>query len=251
MPTAWQSSELNDPHARSDKAGKVRGMFAAIASSYDLNNRLHSLWQDQAWRRFAVRAAAVKPTDVVLDVACGTGDLTRALAKGGAARVTGLDFTREMLDIADRKRVAAARGPLHDRINYLEGDAQALPFPDASFDILSIAFGIRNVQDPAIALAEFRRVLKPGGRLIVLEFDRPTLPLVGALSDFYTRKIMPITATLISGDRSGAYKYLPASVATFMNRSVLGALILRSGFQDLKQTGLSLGVCVCHRAVAV
>lgn len=249
MSTAWQSSELSDPHARTDKAGKVRSMFAAIAPSYDLNNRLHSMWRDQAWRRYAVRAAGVKPTDVVLDVACGTGDLSRAFAQGGAARVTGLDFTREMLDIAERKRRDAAAGPLCDKLTYVEGDAMALPFPDASFDVLSIAFGIRNVQDPAKAVGEFRRVLRPGGRLVVLEFDKPSVPVLGAFADFYTRKIMPITATLISGDRSGAYKYLPASVATFMDRQALGALILRSGFTDLRQKPLSFGVCVCHRAV--
>ncbi len=221
-------------------------MFAAIAGSYDLNNRLHSLWQDQAWRRRAVREAAVRPSDEVLDCACGTGDLTRLFAAAGAAKVVGLDFTREMLDIARARRVAGRKPD--ERTSYIEGDAMALPFADASFDIVSIAFGIRNVASPERALREFRRVLRPGGRLVILEFDRPTFPLLGAFADFYTRRIMPITATLISGDRSGAYKYLPASVQTFMNRTQLGELITRCGFSGWGARPLSLGICVCHRA---
>jgi demethylmenaquinone methyltransferase/2-methoxy-6-polyprenyl-1,4-benzoquinol methylase len=221
-------------------------MFAAIAGSYDLNNRLHSGWRDQAWRRFAVKKAQVRPTDEVLDCACGTGDLTRAFADAGAQRVVGLDFTPEMLAIAEQKRQRAGADP---RVSYMEGDAQALPFPNASFDVLSIAFGIRNVADPIKAIAEFHRVLRPGGRLIVLEFDEPRTPILGWCASFYTKRIMPWTATLISGDRSGAYRYLPASVATFMDRQALGQAIERAGFADLQQSSLSWGVCVCHRAV--
>jgi ubiquinone/menaquinone biosynthesis methyltransferase len=169
---AWNEAELADLHANSQKAGKVRRMFAAIAPSYDLNNRVHSFWQDQRWRKFAVRHAFVNPGDEVLDVACGTGDLTQAFARTAAKRVVGLDFTREMLDRAEVKKAKAAGG---SKITYLEGDAMALPFSNGSFDVVSIAFGIRNVTQPSKSLAEAFRVLRPGGRLIVLEFDQPRI----------------------------------------------------------------------------
>lgn len=245
---AWSSSELAaNPHAHTDKPGKVRSMFAAIASSYDLNNRLHSLGRDQAWRRFAVRRAAPRPTDRVLDVACGTGDLTEAFAKSGAREVVGLDFTAEMLDLA-REKAPRHLGDLSAKVQYIQGDAQNLPFPDASFEVVSIAFGIRNVLDPAQALREFRRVLRPGGRLVVLEFAEPRLAPIRWFNSVYCRRIMPITATWISGDKSGAYKYLPKSVQTFMSESEFSALIAKSGFDRPTIRRLSLGICNCYRA---
>jgi len=245
---AWRTDELADPHHHAEKAGKVRRMFAAIAGSYDLNNRLHSLWQDQRWRRFAVRAAAVRPGDHVLDVACGTGDLTQAFAATPAAHVTGLDFTREMLDVA-RQKQRALPAPTGSRITYLEGDAQHLPFEDRSFDVLSIAFGIRNVADPMLALREFARVLRPGGRIVILEFDQPKNPLMAWFNSLYCKGVMPRTATWISGDKSGAYRYLPSSVQTFLaSQALLGALG-GVGFAQLRATRLSLGICVCYQGV--
>lgn len=245
----WSQADLDaNPHAHADKPAKVRGMFAAIARSYDLNNRLHSLWRDQAWRRFAVRAAGVRPTDDVLDVACGTGDLTQAFARAGARRVVGGDFTPEMLEVARDKASRLVPG-VRDKIQYVEADAQNLAFGDASFDIVSIAFGIRNVQEPRRALAEFRRVLRPGGRLIVLEFDRPRAAPVRWFNDFYCARIMPITATLISRDRSGAYKYLPRSVGTFMTREEMLAAFRGAGLVECSATPLTLGICVCYRGV--
>lgn len=242
----WSDKELAaDPHVHADKPAKVRAMFAAIAKSYDLNNRVHSLWRDQAWRRFAVRKAAVKPTDRVLDVACGTGDLTEAFAAGGAAEVVGLDFTAEMLEIAREK--AGGRKLEGGRIQYIQGDAQKLPFEDASFDVVSIAFGIRNVQEPARALKEFRRVLRPGGRVVVLEFSEPKLAPVRWFNSVYCRRIMPRTATWISGDKSGAYKYLPKSVATFTPEEEFKGLLGKAGFINIRVAHLSLGICNCYR----
>lgn len=246
---AWSDAELLDPHASGDKAAKVRGMFAAIARRYDLNNRVHSLWRDQAWRRHAVRAARVRTGDVVLDVACGTGDLAQAFARGSpAARIIGIDFTPEMLAIARRKR-ARLDPSSAARIEYVEGDALALPFPDASADVLSIAFGVRNVQDPRRAIAEFARVLRPGGRLVVLEFDRPDLAPVRWLNALYSGWLMPRTATLLSADRTGAYRYLPRSIGTFMTRCELCALMERSGFREALSRPLTLGICACSVAV--
>ncbi len=239
-PPAWSESDLQaNPHDREDKPSRVRDMFGAIAHKYDLNNRLHSFWRDQAWRRKAVRIANVHPTDRVLDVACGTGDLTRAFLKANPAKVTGLDFTPEMLEIA-RTKVGG--------VEFIEGDAMNLPFEDASFDVCSIAFGIRNVADPAKALAEFRRVLAPGGRLIILEFTDPPLAPIRICNNIYTRRIMPITATLISRDKSGAYKYLPRSVQTFYTRDQMKSAIAAAGFENPAHTDLTLGVCACYRA---
>ena len=155
-PVWTQEALQGNPHADAEKARKVRSMFAAIARSYDLNNRLHSFLQDQRWRRAAVRAAGVTPTTRVLDVACGTGDLAEAFADAGAATVTGVDFTPEMLDVARHK--GSAR-PARSRVRYEQGDAMQLAFPDGSFDVVSIAFGIRNVAVPERALREFFRVL--------------------------------------------------------------------------------------------
>lgn len=251
-PEAWKQQELASPHTRTDKQEKVRRMFAAIAQSYDLNNRLHSFWQDQAWRRFAVRQAALIGGETVVDVACGTGDLSIAFARArkAPARVIGIDYTREMLDVAERRRQAqlrAARGSDVERsICYIEGDAQHLPLADATADVVSIAFGIRNVQEPKAALREFYRILRPGGRLVILEFDTPRLPVVKQLSTWYTNWLMPRTATLIAGDTSGAYKYLPASVATFMNAEQLSAAMTEVGFTDCRRIPLTLGVCICH-----
>ncbi|MEL7485067.1 MAG: bifunctional demethylmenaquinone methyltransferase/2-methoxy-6-polyprenyl-1,4-benzoquinol methylase UbiE [Planctomycetota bacterium] len=253
-PPAWTGDELaSSPHEHSDKPTKVRNMFAAIARSYDLNNRVHSFWRDQAWRKAAVKMAQVKPGDRVLDCACGTGDLTMAFAKTEAAEVIGSDFTQEMLDIAETKRHSgnetSARRAVSDKITYEQADATNLHYDNESFDVISIAFGIRNVDDPAKALAEFHRVLKPSGRLIILEFDTPRNPLIRVGNDLYTKQIMPRTATLIARDTSGAYRYLPKSVETFLTSEQLAEKATTAGFGDIAQKRLTFGVCVCTRAV--
>lgn len=275
-PPAWDDQLLRDPHAVADKRSRVRRMFSAIAPSYDLNNRLHSLWMDQYWRRVAVQMSRLKADDRVVDVACGTGDLAlrfarrlRVLKTGRDTRtlpaalvphpVIGVDFTYEMLPLARRKtpavRVsrsdpdAAADAAVEPNL-WVQGDALGLPLADQSADVVSIAFGIRNVTDPAAAMCQFARVLKPGGRLVILEFSLPADPWVRRLYNFYFRKVLPLTATLISHDRTGAYRYLPESVNTFIDREQMLQMMRQAGFGQLRHRALTLGICVCYVGVA-
>ncbi len=247
----WSANDLvNDPHVIRDKAERVRRMFASIADSYDLNNRIHSFGLDQRWRRKTVRLCRVKPTDDVLDVACGTGDLSEAFADAHPASVRGLDFTEPMLHIARKKATGRSRSEGMPIPQYIQGDAMALPQADRSMDIVSIAFGIRNIADPVRALCEFHRVLRPGGRVAVLEFSEPANPLLRSLNRLYTRRIMPCTATLLARDRSGAYRYLPRSVATFHNRESFTHLLNEAGFETVRLYPLTFGACVVYLAMA-
>ena len=228
-------------------------MFTAIAGSYDLNNRLHSLGLDQYWRRQVVQLSEVTPNDHIVDVACGTGDLTlqfvealKTTPNAALGQVVGLDFTYAMLPFARQKASGKAAGmtPL-----WLNGDALALPLPDACCDIVSIAFGIRNVQNVAAALAEFRRILRPGGRLMILEFSEPEHRIIRWLNHIYCHRIMPLTATWISRDKSGAYRYLPKSIETFIPREGMKQLMASAGFTDIRLTPMTFGVCVCYRGL--
>ncbi len=261
---AWDDKLLANPHTVGDKRARVQKMFAAIAPSYDLNNRLHSLWMDQRWRRKAVKLAELKATDRVVDVACGTGDLTlqffrklmtHRLPEGDVPRpgqVVGIDFTFQMLPIALRKAEKLSIGSCQlsiDNCSFLNGDAMALPLPDESADVISIAFGIRNVADSSVAIREFHRVMRPGARLIILEFSLPTNVFLRGLYNFYFRKVLPRTATWISGDRTGAYKYLPESVNTFIGREEMMRMMRDAGFENVRQFPMTFGVCVCYRGM--
>jgi demethylmenaquinone methyltransferase / 2-methoxy-6-polyprenyl-1,4-benzoquinol methylase len=233
-------------------------MFASIARAYDLNNRLHSLWRDQAWRKAAVAAAqVVRRTGVspvtaldsrdgcptgneVLDVACGTGDLAGLFDRAGASRVVGTDFCGEMLDVARRKF-------RHRPIEWVLSDAHELPFADGSFDVVSIAFGLRNLVNPPRALVEFFRVLRPGGRLIVLEFDPRPQGLAGRMIRRFISGIMVHTAGALAHDRHGAYDYLCKSVQSFLTSRELAEAIRRAGFVDVQTRGLTWHTVALHR----
>ena len=242
---AWSDDELTeDLHDRSDKARKVQEMFASIASSYDVNNRIHSFGLDRWWRRRVVKALSpVEGLDVV-DVACGTGDLSEAFDRAGARSVLGVDFTPEMLEVA-RARSRRARKA---RIEYREGNAMHLDLQSDCADLVSIAFGIRNVAKPEQALAEFKRILRPDGRLVVLEFSEPSNPAIRWCNRLYCNQIMPRTAAFLARDRSGAYRYLPKSVSSFMSRSELSTAIESAGFRDLRLLPMTFGVCVAYIA---
>ena len=248
----WSNTDLaDDPHTAADKPDRIRRMFGAIAPSYDLNNRVHSFGLDQAWRRRVVKLTRPGSGDDVLDVACGTGDLTEAFAEAGVASVTGLDCTQEMLDLAGVKANRRSRRTGTPAPTYRLGDAMDLPFEDGSFDIVSIAFGIRNVSEPAQAVREMTRVLRPGGRLAILEFAEPRLAPVRWANRLYTHTIMPWTATLLARDRSGAYRYLPRSIETFLTPEQLRAELEAAGLTVEHQQRLTLGICVAtiaHRS---
>lgn len=240
---AWTDQTLANPHALPDKAERVKQMFAAIAPSYDRNNRLHSLGRDRKWREAAVEMSEVQSSDVVLDVATGTGDLALAYTQAEPKRVIGVDFTHEMVQIADAKRPRRSS----TRLTYQVADATRLPLADRSVDVVSIAFGIRNVGDVGAAMREFYRVLRGGGRLIVLEFSTPGNPILRGSYQLYFRHIMPRTASLLAWDRSGAYRYLPQSVNTFLDREGIVAAMEEAGFASVRQKPLTFGIAVCYR----
>lgn len=220
-------------------------MFDSIAPRYDTLNALLSLGIDRGWRRQALEAALRDQPKRILDVATGTADLAIALRRAAPrATVTGVDFSRAMLDIG---RVKAARQGVEVLLEVADG--LALPYSDGSFDALTIAYGLRNFSDVDAGLREFRRVLRPGGALVVLEFPPPPQGPFGALFRFYFRRVVPFLGGLISGQR-GAYTYLPASVMAFPDPEALAGRMRRAGFRDVRYRLQTFGVSALHRAVA-
>ncbi len=217
-------------------------MFGRIARRYDRTNTVLSFGQDRRWRRVAVKRTGLGAGDQALDVACGTGPLTRMLARrvGPTGSVVGSDFTPEMLEVA-RQRESPKDG---GAITYEQADAQALPFEDERFDAATIAFGIRNVDDPVLGLSEMRRVVRPGGKVVVLEFGQPRGP-VGAGYRFYSRRVMPIIGGLLTGDRA-AYEYLPRTAAAFPAGDDFVALMQKAGFKDVAREPLMGGMVWCY-----
>ena len=185
-----------------------------------------------------------RSSEAVLEIGCSLGQCTVGLARR-AGQVWAMDVVPEQAEFA---LLRASEEGLQNVHAAAGGEDGWLPFADASFDVVSIAFGIRNVADPDRALAQFARVLRPAGRLVVLEFDRPRNPLVRWGNHLFSAVIMPRTATLISRDRSGAYLYLPASVAQFRSRDEMIRGITRAGFSEVAATPLTFGICACYRA---
>ena len=218
----------------------VASMFDRIAPVYDAMNRTMTAGLDRRWRRAAARAV-VKPGDDVLDAACGTGDLALAALKAGAARVTGLDFSEAMLERARRKTAG------RPELEWVRGDLLALPFGAAVFDAATVGFGVRNVADLELALRELRRVLRPGGRLGILEITQPR----GILRPFYSLwfdRVIPLLGKVLPG--GAAYTYLPASVRRFPGPEELAALLERTGFGEVGFRLLAGGIVALHTGTA-
>jgi demethylmenaquinone methyltransferase/2-methoxy-6-polyprenyl-1,4-benzoquinol methylase len=221
-------------------------MFGRIAARYDLLNHLLSANIDKKWRRrvaktlFATLPRQGSRTPRILDVACGTGDLSLTLFEKGEARISGIDFCRPMLQIAKSK--ASKKGvPLP----LIEGDALELPFGDQAFEAATIAFGLRNLASVEAGIQELLRVLKPGGKLFVLEFSRPNTPVLRPLFKLYFTRVLPLFGGLISGSR-GAYEYLPDSVSHFPDQESLASIMTESGFADVSFKNLTGGIAALH-----
>jgi len=225
------------------KARAVEEMFAAVAPRYDLANHVLSLARDIAWRRATareLREPLARPGSIAVDACCGTGDLALALARASAGTVVGTDFCRPMLQLAWRKGSNQRRPAF-----FLEADTLRLPFLDGSLDVVSMAFGFRNLASYARGLEEMHRVLKPGGYLAILEFSQVRWTIVGPMFRFYFHHILPRVGTWISGV-SGPYQYLPDSVSRFPDQERLAALMREAGFENVRYRNFSGGVAALH-----
>jgi len=226
----------------SGKAAQVRSMFAEIAPRYDFLNHALSLNIDKRWRRLVVKRVVEhlqRPGAIALDLCCGTADLSIEL--GALAPTFGVDFCHPMLQIGIKK-VRRTALP----IELIEGDALNVPFADSMFDAVTVAFGLRNVEDPESGLREIYRLLKPGGRCVVLEFSHPQLPVFRNLFHFYFTRLLPRIGRAVSGS-SFAYQYLPDSVQAFPGQKELAALMQSVGFSDVRYYNLFGGVASLHR----
>jgi demethylmenaquinone methyltransferase / 2-methoxy-6-polyprenyl-1,4-benzoquinol methylase len=230
-----------------EKAGKVAGVFHSVASRYDLMNDLMSGGIHRLWKRFAVETAAVRPGHSVLDIAGGTGDLSIAFS-----RLVGTEGQVVLADIND-SMLRVGRDRLIDKgvvgnVRFLQTDAQALPFADNTFDCITIAFGLRNVTDKEKALASMHRILKPGGRLLVLEFSKPTSKLLGKLYDAYSFKVLPAMGKLVTND-ADSYRYLAESIRMHPDQMTLQTLMENAGFANCEYFNLTGGIVALHKGI--
>ncbi len=228
--------------AENEHANRVRSMFAAISARYDLLNHLLSGNLDRRWRRKVAEklGRTLSRDGKVLDVACGTGDVALKMFESTGARVIGTDFCHPMLEIASRKILQAkASLPL------VEADALSLPFRDASFDAVTIAFGLRNLSNCERGLKELLRVLRPGGSVGILEFSKASVAGLRPVFQFYFTRVLPLLGGLVSGSRS-AYQYLPDSVDRFPDRNQLASLMREVGFGEVEYENLTGGIAALH-----
>ena len=244
-------SPLGSPNNVAATGRAVRNMFGTVAPRYDFLNHLLSAGCDIAWRKATarqLRPILARRGSVALDVCCGTGDLTLALARLSAGKVIGTDFCHPMLRRAIEKgakvsglnaRASTSRG------SFMEADTLALPFPDGLADVVTSAFGFRNLANYARGLEEMHRVLRPGGVLAILEFSRIRWPVLGPLFRFYFRRLLPRIGTLISGV-SGPYQYLPDSVVKFPDQEALASAMRSAGFADVRYRNFFFGAAALH-----
>jgi demethylmenaquinone methyltransferase/2-methoxy-6-polyprenyl-1,4-benzoquinol methylase len=233
-----KADEYRGPDSR-----RIQQMFAGIAHRYDFLNHFLSISIDRRWRNLAVaKVGELVPLAApsCLDVCSGTGDLAIALRRSLSAAVVATDFCHPMLTRAAKKEFSVPN---------VEADALMLPFRDASFNALTIAFGLRNLEDPTRGLSEFHRLLHPGGAMVILEFSKPVIPVFREAFGFYFRHVLPRLGGVISGD-AAAYRYLHDSVAKFPNQRELMELMRAVGFQNVNYINLSGGIAALHWGIA-
>jgi demethylmenaquinone methyltransferase/2-methoxy-6-polyprenyl-1,4-benzoquinol methylase len=231
------------PHA--DKARRVRGVFDSVAGNYDLMNDLMSGGAHRLWKRFTLALANLRPGQRALDVAGGTGDLARGLARqvGTQGLVVLTDINAAMLGRGRDRLIDAG---CIDNVRYVQANAERLPFPDGSFDCITIGFGLRNVTDKPAALAAMRRALKPGGQLLVLEFSRPSALGLKPLYDAYSFKVLPLIGRVIAGDEA-SYRYLAESIRMHPDQETLLKMMQGAGLEGCRYHNLSGGIVAVHR----
>jgi demethylmenaquinone methyltransferase / 2-methoxy-6-polyprenyl-1,4-benzoquinol methylase len=231
--------------SREDKARRVRGVFDSVASHYDLMNDLMSAGTHRLWKRFTLALANLRPGQRALDVAGGTGDLAAGLARQVGARglVVLSDVNAAMLA---RGRDRLLDAGLAANVAYVQANAERLPFRAGTFDCVTIGFGLRNVTDKAAALASMRRVLKPGGQLLVLEFSRPRMPGLKALYDAYSFHVLPALGRIVAGDAE-SYRYLAESIRMHPDQEQLLEMLAAAGLEGCRYHNLSGGIVAVHR----
>ncbi len=225
-----------------EKARRVHAVFESVADRYDVMNDVMSFGIHRLWKRWAVELAGLRPGQRVLDLAGGTGDLTALLARRAGAVVLA-DVNPAMLG---RGRARLLDEGVAGNVGYAQADAEHLPFGAHTFDCVTIAFGLRNVTDKEAALREMHRVLRPGGRVVILEFSRPTVAAVRPFYDFYSFRVLPLMGRLIAGD-SASYRYLAESIRVHPDQRTLKAMMERAGLGRCEYFNLSAGIVAVHR----
>lgn len=230
-----------------DKKSRVGDVFDAVAGRYDIMNDVMSLGVHRLWKRLAIDLCGVRPGHTVLDLAAGTGDLTRRFSRlvGEKGQVVAADINASMLNVG-RDRLLDS-GVYHN-VRFAQANAECLPFVSNSFDCATMAFGLRNVTDKQAALDSLYRVIKPGGSLIVLEFSKPVLPGLGKLYDIYSFKVLPLMGRLIADDEE-SYRYLAESIRMHPDQQTLKAMMTQAGFERCDYHNLAGGIVAIHRGV--
>ena len=228
-----------------EKARRVGEVFSSVADRYDLMNDLMSFGIHRLWKRFALSQTGLKPGQTTLDLAGGTGDLTRGLARqvGETGRVVLADINQAMLERGRRRLVDAG---VAGNVDYMQADAEQLPFPDRHFDCITIAFGLRNVTRKEAALSGMYRVLKPGGRLLILEFSEPSVPGLKPLYDLYSFAVLPRLGQAVARDKA-SYRYLAESIRMHPDQETLKQMLQAAGFERCDYFNLSGGIVALHR----